>query len=48
MLFNAPFIVKPMIGFIALAGILVRNLILLIDCILRSNAKDRLFVQRAD
>ena len=40
-LFGAPFSATSMIGFIALAGIIVRNSILLVDFIRHSTAKDR-------
>ncbi|MEF2073952.1 efflux RND transporter permease subunit [Consotaella aegiceratis] len=40
-LFHAPFTATSMIGFIALAGIIVRNSILLVDFIRHSSAKDR-------
>ncbi|MFC5386527.1 efflux RND transporter permease subunit [Aquamicrobium segne] len=40
-LFGAPFSATSMIGFIALAGIIVRNSILLIDFIRHTDAKDR-------
>ena len=40
-LFNAPFTATSMIGFIALAGIIVRNSILLVDFIRHSKDKDR-------
>jgi multidrug efflux pump subunit AcrB len=41
MLFRAPFTATSMIGFIALAGIIVRNSILLVDFIRHSAARDR-------
>ena len=41
MLFGAPFTATSMIGFIALAGIIVRNSILLVDFIRTSRAQDR-------
>jgi len=40
-LFNAPFTATSMIGFIALAGIIVRNSILLVDFIRHANTPDR-------
>lgn len=40
-LFSAPFTATSMIGFIALAGIIVRNSILLVDFIRHSRAPDR-------
>ena len=40
-LFNAPFTATSMIGFIALAGIIVRNSILLVDFIRHSKGSDR-------
>ncbi len=40
-LFNAPFTATSMIGFIALAGIIVRNSILLVDFIRHSKGTDR-------
>ncbi len=40
-LFNAPFTATSMIGFIALAGIIVRNSILLVDFIRHSKGADR-------
>lgn len=40
-LFNAPFTATSMIGFIALAGIIVRNSILLVDFIRHSNNPER-------
>ncbi len=40
-LFAAPFSATSMIGFIALAGIIVRNSILLVDFIRHTDAKDR-------
>lgn len=40
-LFGAPFSATSMIGFIALAGIIVRNSILLVDFIRHTDAKDR-------
>jgi len=40
-LFNAPFTATSMIGFIALAGIIVRNSILLVDFIRHSKDTDR-------
>ena len=40
-LFNAPFTATSMIGFIALAGIIVRNSILLVDFIRHSKDSDR-------
>lgn len=40
-LFRAPFTATSMIGFIALAGIIVRNSILLVDFIRHSQRKDR-------
>lgn len=42
MLFGAPFTATSMIGFIALAGIIVRNSILLVDFIRHSQAADKL------
>jgi multidrug efflux pump subunit AcrB len=41
MLFRAPFTATSMIGFIALAGIIVRNSILLVDFIRHSASRDR-------
>ena len=41
MLFGAPFTATSMIGFIALAGIIVRNSILLVDFIRRTAAPDK-------
>jgi len=41
MLFGAPFTATSMIGFIALAGIIVRNSILLVDFIRHSSVADR-------
>ena len=41
MLFQAPFTATSMIGFIALAGIIVRNSILLVDFIRHSQAPDK-------
>jgi len=41
MLFRAPFTATSMIGFIALAGIIVRNSILLVDFIRHSASKER-------
>ena len=41
MLFNAPFTATSMIGFIALAGIIVRNSILLVDFIRHARAPDK-------
>ena len=41
MVFRAPFTATSMIGFIALAGIIVRNSILLVDFIRHSRAPDR-------
>ncbi|MFZ5748388.1 MAG: efflux RND transporter permease subunit [Pseudomonadota bacterium] len=41
MLFGAPFTATSMIGFIALAGIIVRNSILLVDFIRHSRGEDR-------
>lgn len=41
MVFNAPFTATSMIGFIALAGIIVRNSILLVDFIRHTGATDR-------
>ena len=41
MLFGAPFTATSMIGFIALAGIIVRNSILLVDFIRHSQAEDK-------
>jgi multidrug efflux pump subunit AcrB len=41
MLFSAPFTATSMIGFIALAGIIVRNSILLVDFIRSASAPDR-------
>ncbi|MBT9447603.1 MAG: efflux RND transporter permease subunit [Hyphomonadaceae bacterium] len=40
-LFNAPFTATSMIGFIALAGIIVRNSILLVDFIRHAGAQDK-------
>lgn len=40
-LFNAPFTATSMIGFIALAGIIVRNSILLVDFIRHAKTEDR-------
>jgi multidrug efflux pump subunit AcrB len=40
-LFNAPFTATSMIGFIALAGIIVRNSILLVDFIRHTKTEDR-------
>jgi multidrug efflux pump subunit AcrB len=40
-LFNAPFTATSMIGFIALAGIIVRNSILLVDFIRHAKTADR-------
>jgi len=40
-LFHAPFTATSMIGFIALAGIIVRNSILLVDFVRHSRAPDR-------
>jgi multidrug efflux pump subunit AcrB len=40
-LFNAPFTATSMIGFIALAGIIVRNSILLVDFILHAKTQER-------
>ncbi len=40
-LFAAPFTATSMIGFIALAGIIVRNSILLVDFIRHADARDR-------
>lgn len=40
-LFNAPFTATSMIGFIALAGIIVRNSILLVDFIRQAQSADR-------
>ncbi len=39
-MFSAPFTATSMIGFIALAGIIVRNSILLVDCIRHSDCTD--------
>jgi multidrug efflux pump subunit AcrB len=41
MLFSAPFTATSMIGFIALAGIIVRNSILLVDFINHAKAEDK-------
>jgi len=41
MLFGAPFTATSMIGFIALAGIIVRNSILLVDFIRHSRTEDK-------
>ena len=41
MLFNAPFTATSMIGFIALAGIIVRNSILLVDFIRHTRSPDK-------
>lgn len=41
LLFNAPFTATSMIGFIALAGIIVRNSILLVDFIRHAQSADR-------
>ncbi|MCJ2177704.1 efflux RND transporter permease subunit [Novosphingobium album (ex Hu et al. 2023)] len=41
MLFNAPFTATSMIGFIALAGIIVRNSILLVDFIRHSRTEEK-------
>jgi multidrug efflux pump subunit AcrB len=41
MLFGAPFTATSMIGFIALAGIIVRNSILLVDFIRHARSKDK-------
>ncbi len=41
MLFGAPFTATSMIGFIALAGIIVRNSILLVDFIRHTQVKDK-------
>ena len=40
-LFNAPFTATSMIGFIALAGIIVRNSILLVDFIRHAKTAER-------
>ncbi|MCL3881679.1 efflux RND transporter permease subunit [Marivita sp. GX14005] len=44
-LFNAPFSAPSMIGFIALAGIIVRNSILLVDFIRHANPEGRITVE---